>query len=72
MQIRVQLPDAIGILLHDEIIEPLIDTFLGFLNAVAGPLIFCLSYGASTVSVMPRRSVGWENTSASDMVGIFA
>lgn len=34
------LPDSIGVLLHDGIVGPLINTFLGFLNAVAGPMIF--------------------------------
>lgn len=34
------LPEALRILLRDGIIAPLINTFLGFLNAVAGPMIF--------------------------------
>lgn len=34
------LPEPVGMLLHDGIIGPLISTFLGFLNAVAGPMIF--------------------------------
>ena len=34
------LPETLGILLRDGIISPLINTFLGFLNAVAGPMIF--------------------------------
>ena len=34
------LPESVGILLHDDIVNPLIDTFLGFLNAIAGLMIF--------------------------------
>ena len=33
-------PEPVGILLHDGVIGPLINTFLGFLNAVAGPMVF--------------------------------
>ena len=33
-------PESARILIHDDIIGPLIDTFLGFLNALAGPMIF--------------------------------
>lgn len=36
---RLLPPDA-GVLIRDSIIAPLINTFLGFLNAVAGPMIF--------------------------------
>ena len=34
------LPADIGALIRDGIVAPLISTFLGFLNAVAGPMIF--------------------------------
>ena len=33
-------PASVGSVLHDGIIGPLINTFLGFLNAVAGPMVF--------------------------------
>lgn len=33
-------PESVGTLLHKDIIDPLLNTFIGFLNAVAGPLIF--------------------------------
>lgn len=34
------LPDAVRLALQEGIITPLMNTFLGFLNAVAGPMIF--------------------------------
>lgn len=34
------MPETAGALIRDGIIAPLISTFLGFLNAVAGPMIF--------------------------------
>lgn len=34
------LPQDIAVFLREEIIGPLLNTFLGFLNAVAGPMIF--------------------------------
>lgn len=33
-------PGSAGAMLHDVVIGPLIDTFLGFLNAIAGPMVF--------------------------------
>lgn len=33
-------PENVGTLLHDDFVGPLLNTFLGFLNAVAGPLVF--------------------------------
>ena len=44
------LPEELGILLRDGIITPLINTFLGFLNAVAGPMIFLsVAWGISSI-----------------------
>ena len=34
------LPQAASVFVHEELISPLLNTFLGFLNAVAGPMIF--------------------------------
>ena len=34
------LPDNVSTLLQRDVVSPLLDTFLGFLNAVAGPMIF--------------------------------
>ena len=56
------LPENISLVLQQGIVEPLLDTFLGFLNAVAGPMIFLsvvwgiYSIGdASTFSEIGRR-----------------
>ena len=56
------LPENISTVLQKDIIEPLLQTFLGFLNAVAGPMIFLsvvwgiYSIGdASTFSEVGRR-----------------
>ena len=56
------LPENISTVLRQDIIAPLLQTFLGFLNAVAGPMIFLsvvwgiYSIGdASTFSEVGRR-----------------
>ena len=56
------LPESISTVLQQDILAPLLDTFLGFLNAVAGPMIFLsvvwgiYSIGdASTFSDVGRR-----------------
>ena len=56
------MPDAARITLQQSIIAPLLDTFLGFLNAIAGPMIFLsivwgiYSIGdASTFTVLGKK-----------------
>ena len=59
-------PDATRIMLQQTIIAPLLSTFLGFLNAIAGPMIFLsvvwgiYSIGdASTFTVLGKKVGKW-------------
>jgi len=61
-----QLPEPARLVLQDGILAPLMNTFLGFLNAVAGPMIFLSAVGgsysigdAATFSEIGKRLCLW-------------
>lgn len=74
-----QLPDAAGVFLRQEIVTPLMSTYLGFLSAIAAPMIFLsvvwgiYSIGdAATFSVLGRKLVGRYALSLCLWVGLSA
>ncbi len=62
-------PDSVRFLIRDEIVAPLMSTFLGFLNAVAGPMIFLSVHGASTAPGMSPPSASLEKGSRFALCG---
>ena len=54
------MPDAARITLQQSIIAPLLDTFLGFLNAIAGPMIF-LSTSILMGTCLGKKAIKQQN-----------